>query len=219
MKRVISVVDGGIEIAKDLSQIEGLRTVDAAIELCGGVFTDRDGVMNEGINVDGPANFRLLPGVKKAFAKLKAAGKKYGVITNQGGLGEDIDGNIAWPNHPLTREALAAIHAEMKNQLGPNAQPDVIKFCPHLTKAKCKCRKPLPAMILEAAAEMKVDPRKSYMIGDRVTDVECGINAGAVGIFVLTGHDPEKERKLLPAGTLVFPSVVEAIDWILEQPA
>lgn len=181
------------------------------------VFSDRDGVLNEGINVDGPSQFKLIAGVKKAAKKVKKAKKLFVVITNQGGLGENLDGSIRWPGHPLTRENLAAIHEEMKTQLGDGAQPDAIKFCPHSKSVGCPCRKPKAGMILEAAKELGIDLSRSYMIGDRLSDIEAGLAAGVTCILVMTGPDSEQAKSEVPAGTKICADFAEAIDWILAQ--
>ena len=181
------------------------------------VFLDRDGVINLGGNINHAQDVVLVPGAAAAIAKLKKAGFLVIVASNQGGLGERLDGSIQWKGHPLTRENLAAIHAELLKQLGAEAAPDAIKFCPHSTSLNCECRKPKPGMLLEAAAEFGIDLAKSFMIGDRATDVEAGVAAGATGILVLSGMDGDKDRNAVPTGTQIFPSLAEAADWILSQ--
>jgi D-glycero-D-manno-heptose 1,7-bisphosphate phosphatase len=179
------------------------------------VFLDRDGVINEGMNINVPEDFVLVAGVKEAITKLKKAGFLVIVVSNQGGLGEGHDGSIIWKNHPLTREALAAIHVKMVTELGPEAALDDINFCPHFTKLGCECRKPKPGMIKDAAAKFGIDLARSVMVGDRETDVQTGIAAGVTPLFVLSGPDSEEQKQKVPAGTLIFPSLVEAADWIL----
>ena len=183
------------------------------------VFLDRDGVINEGINVNTAADMRLLPGAKEAIARLKKAGFLVVIVTNQGGLGEALDGSIQWKGHPLTRENLTKIHAEMLRLLGDDAQPDLIKICPHATSLGCPCRKPKDGMLREAAAELGIDLTKSYMVGDRTSDVLAGTNAGATGILVLSGPDGAncKDKKEVAVGTPIHASLKEAADWILSQ--
>jgi len=192
-------------------------TTDGAGRRC--VFLDRDGVINVGINVTSASDFTLLPGVKEAIVKLKKAGFKVVIATNQGGLGENIDGTIRWRAHPLSRKVLGEIHAKMLELLGSEAAPDAIKICPHSKSVECTCRKPLPGMLNEAAAELNIDLARSFMVGDRDTDVGTGIAAGATGILVLTGPEGDKckDRNRVPEGTKIFPSLVEAADWIVSQ--
>jgi proline iminopeptidase len=183
------------------------------------VFLDRDGVINVGINVTKASDFQLLPGAREAIIKLKKAGFKIVIATNQGGLGENLDGSIHWKAHPLSRKALGEIHARMLELLGDDAKPDAIKVCPHSKSVKCTCRKPLPGMLNEAAAEFKINLKRSFMVGDRDTDVATGTAAGAVGILVLSGPegDKAKDKDRVPQGTPTFPSLKEAADWILVQ--
>lgn len=181
-----------------------------------GVFLDRDGVINSGGLINKPEELKLIDGVVEAIASLKQAGFVVGVVTNQGGLSEDLSGNVTWKKAPMNRAALAAIHAEMLRLLGPTAQPDFIKFCPHAKKVNCDCRKPKAGMLRQAAAEFNVDLAKSYMVGDMATDILAGVSAGATPLFVLTGFEPEQKDKC-PPGTLVFPSLREAAAFILSK--
>jgi len=183
------------------------------------VFLDRDGVINVGINVTQASDFQLLDGAKDAIVRLKKAGFKVVVATNQGGLGEKLDGSIHWPAHPLSRKALGEIHARMLELLGEEAKPDAVKVCPHSKSIVCPCRKPLPGMLNEAATELNINLARSFMVGDRDTDVATGVAAGALGILVLTGPEgaESKDKERVPAGTPIFASLKEAADWILTQ--
>jgi proline iminopeptidase len=183
------------------------------------VFLDRDGVINVGINVTEASDFQLIPGAREAIVKLKQAGFKVVVATNQGGLGENLDGSIRWKAHPLSRKALGEIHARMLELLGEEAKPDAIKVCPHSKSVDCSCRKPAPGMLLAAAAELSIDLKRSFMVGDRDTDVATGIAAGATGILVMSGPDGDtaKDKNRVPSGTPIFASLKEAAAWILLQ--
>jgi D-glycero-D-manno-heptose 1,7-bisphosphate phosphatase len=178
------------------------------------VFLDRDGVINDGGKLNTVGDLRLLPGAAASLRRLKRAGFVLVVVTNQGGLGEDLNGNRIWKAAPLTREDLAAIHGEMLRQLGAEAAPDLIKFCPHSKSIDCQCRKPAPGMLLAAAAELGIDLATSYMVGDMASDIEAGIAAGCRSILVLTGFDKSQTGKC-PAGTIAVPSINEAADLIL----
>jgi D-glycero-D-manno-heptose 1,7-bisphosphate phosphatase len=184
------------------------------------VFLDRDGVINQGMNINRPEDFKLIPGVIDAIARLKQAGYLVILASNQGGLGEDLDGSIRWKNRPMTREQLTAVHAEMAKLLGDSAALDAVKFCPHSKSVPCQCKKPNPGMLVEASREFGIDLTQSYMVGDRATDVAAGNAAGVTAILVLSGPDgPDTQDKhQVPQGTLQFPSLVEAADWILSQP-
>jgi len=180
------------------------------------VFLDRDGVINQGGLVNKPSEIKLIEGAAAAIASLKRAGYLVGVATNQGGLFEDLNGNVMSRKPPLTRQALGRIHAEMLRQLGPDARPDFIKICPHAKSVRCTCRKPKGGMLVSAAGEHNIDLSRSYMVGDMSTDIQAGLDAGVTPLFVLSGFDPSEKDKC-PADTLVFNSLREAAAHVLSQ--
>lgn len=147
------------------------------------VFLDRDGVINEVFLRDGKPraplrleDFRFFPGVEEAAARLRAAGFRLVVVTNQ-------------PD-AVTREErsiVEAMHEAVRARLGV----DAIKVCFHGRAEGCSCRKPKPGMLLEAAAELGIDLSRSFMVGDRMSDIRAGEAAGCAGTFlVLNGFDP-----------------------------
>ena len=169
------------------------------------VFLDRDGVLNANIERNGRlvapttlAEFRLLPGVAEAVAQLKAAGFLTIVTTNQ-------------PDVATGRTALATVDA-MHAILRAAMPLDAIKSCFHNDADKCACRKPLPGMLLEAAAELDIDLAGSFMVGDRWRDTKAGLAAGCRTIFVDYGHFQEAEHQ--PDHTVR--SLPEAVSFILE---
>ena len=183
------------------------------------IFFDRDDTINVGPNCSRAEDFQLLPGAKEALASLRQAGYLLVLITNQGGLGEDFSGKVVAKKPRLTRENLTLIFEKMNALLGPEAKPDLIKFCPHaFWYYKCKCHKPAPGMLLEAAEELGVDLSKSYMIGDRGSDILAGHAAGVTPVMVMTGTAEEKERAV-PEGIAFqkFADIQEAAEWILKQ--
>lgn len=180
------------------------------------VFLDRDGVLNYGALVDRVEQFELVRGAPNALASLRAAGYLLILTTNQGGLGEDLDGNVIWDGARLDRTHLAAIHDRMQYLLGLSL--DAIKFCPHAywdPRGKCSCHKPLPGMILEAEREFDIDLENSWVIGDRCGDMEAAANAGITNrILVKTGTHADEENKV-SGGLYIVPSIVEAANLIL----
>lgn len=183
------------------------------------VFIDRDGTINEGGRCDRAPEFRLLPGVREGMALLRQSGFELIVVTNQSALGEDNAGHVVWKQAPLDRHDLAEIFAKMNRLLGPEAQPDAIKFCPHAYWIEdCPCHKPKPGMILEAAAEMDIDLCASFFIGDRADDVLAAHAAGVKPIMVMTGEDPQEALKVSPEiRFLLATNFLEAAHMILEQ--
>jgi len=178
------------------------------------VFLDRDGVINHGGQINRPHEVHLIPGAAEAIERLKAAGYSVVVVTNQGGLGESFDGRVLWRRPPLSRDDLEAIHEELLRQLGPAAQPDLIKFCPHATYLNCPCRKPKPGMLKSAAKELDLEMASSYIVGDRSSDLEAGLAAGVRPILVLTG-DGQKTLDEWSGPVTAVPSILEAADLIL----
>jgi D-glycero-D-manno-heptose 1,7-bisphosphate phosphatase len=148
------------------------------------VFLDRDGVINRPLIRAGkpypPATldeFEILPGVREACQLLKTLGFLLVVATNQPDVGRGT----------LAREAVETIHAWMMRQL----PIDRVTTCFHGGAAygdPCECRKPQPGMLLQAAEALKIDLAKSFMIGDRWRDVDCGFNAGCKTIFIDWGY-------------------------------
>ncbi|HEY0793631.1 MAG TPA: HAD family hydrolase [Chthoniobacterales bacterium] len=154
------------------------------------VFLDRDGVVNRPLIRDGKPypprsleEFELLPGVPAACAQLKRAGYLLVVVTNQPDVGRGT----------LNRGVVEAIHERMLVLL----PIDLIKVCYHAGERfgdTCSCRKPRPGMLLEAAAELRIDLASSFMIGDRWRDMECGRRAGCRTIFIDYGYDEALHR-------------------------
>lgn len=149
------------------------------------VFLDRDGVINELIYypeqgiIDSPftvEQFRLLPGVGEAIKKLCETGYKVILVSNQPGIAK---GN-------LSEETFEEIRSKMKEELVKEGASLVGEYyCFHHPEAKverlkanCECRKPKPGLILKAAQNMDIDLSQSWMIGDGLTDVKAGRNAG-----------------------------------------
>lgn len=178
------------------------------------VFLDRDGVINEGGQINRPHEVVVYPDARDAVLRLKDAGFAVVIATNQGGLGEGFDGRVLWRRAPLGRSDLEAIHAEMLRQLGPGAEPDLIKVCPHATFLNCHCRKPKPGMLRSAAQELGLDLTSSFMVGDRTTDLEAAVAAGVRPILVLTG-DGESARVQWEGNAPVAAGIGQAAELIL----
>jgi D-glycero-D-manno-heptose 1,7-bisphosphate phosphatase len=163
------------------------------------VFLDRDGtIIRDTHYITDPAKVELLPGVQASLLRLKSAGFRNIVITNQSGFARGI----------VTPEQYDAVQARMMQLAGPGVI-DATYMCPDFGPR----RKPSPEMILEAAHDLALDPTRSYMIGDKASDVLCGKNAGAKTIFIRTGQalDTPCEPDFIAA------NMAEATDWILTE--
>ena len=143
------------------------------------VFVDRDGTLMEDADYCSDARqVHVFPGVPEALRRLKTKGYKIIVITNQSGLGRGF----------FTLDQYRAVEAETLRQVGEGLI-DATYFCPDVPGKPSKCRKPSPAMILQAAHDHHVDLRRSVFVGDKEIDAECGHNAGVKAIRVRTGFD------------------------------
>jgi D-glycero-D-manno-heptose 1,7-bisphosphate phosphatase len=170
------------------------------------VFLDRDGVINRPVIRNGlpfppesVQDLEVLPGVPEALALLRAAGFRLVVVTNQPDVARGRQ----------TRAEVEAIHASLTRTL----PLDAVKVCYHDDADGCTCRKPLPGMLVQAAADMGLDLSRSYMVGDRWRDIEAGERAGTTTILIENEYPEKKPGK--PAATVG--SLREAAEWILAR--
>jgi transaldolase len=169
------------------------------------VFIDRDGVINRAVMRGGlpyapatVADLEVLPGVAEALERLRAAGFRLIVVTNQPDIARGLQ----------PRDVVEAMHAQLLDTL----PLDAIRMCPHDDQDRCTCRKPLPGMLVEEAHRDRVDLAASFMVGDRWRDVEAGRQAGCVTLFVDHGYSEAR-----PDADAVVGSLAEAADWILAR--
>lgn len=172
------------------------------------VFLDRDGTMNRDVPYcSRPEDFELLPGVGGAVLRLNEAGFAVVVITNQSGLARGY----------FTEEDLDRIHAKLRRELEEaGGHLDAIYYCPHHPDEGCECRKPHPTLLRQAAAELDLDPVRSYVIGDRPMDMEMGRRAGCKASLLVAPDGARVEGEKLK-GTPAFPSVQDAVEWLLRH--
>ena len=143
------------------------------------VFVDRDGTLiHDADYCADPKQVCVFEGVSEALRRLKRRGYKIIVITNQSGIGRRF----------FTLEQYRAVEAEVLRQVGPDLI-DATYFCPDVPGQPSKCRKPAPGMILDAAYDHHVDLARSFFVGDKEIDAQCGHNAGVRTIRVRTGFD------------------------------
>ncbi len=179
------------------------------------VFLDRDGTLNYDPGyLRVAAELKLLAGVGPSLARLKRAGARLVVVTNQSGVGRGI----------ITLKDLEAIHARLQGLLEQeDAALDAIYFCPHHPDNGCRCRKPNVGMVERAVSELQLDLRRSYLIGDHVRDIQLATRVGAKAILIATAPveaqslEMLKVEKALPDA--VVKSMTEAVDWILADAA
>ncbi|HEY1984420.1 MAG TPA: HAD family hydrolase [Terracidiphilus sp.] len=183
------------------------------------VFLDRDGVINqkmpEGEYVSAWKHFRLLPGAAEAIGKLKRAGLRVLVVSNQRGIAlgfyapEDVD----------------YIHAQLQEKLNTDgAKIDGFYFCPH-DKRVCNCRKPLPGLFEQARSQFQdITAESSTMIGDSLSDIEFGRNLGMKTIFIegepnAREHQKPGASKAAELADQRFDNLLDAVNCLLQESA
>jgi len=157
------------------------------------VFLDRDGVIIEQVAyLSRPDQVVLVPGAAEALRLIHRHGDLAVVISNQSGVGRGY----------FTAADVDAVHDRISELLAERGESvDAYYYCPHAPDEACTCRKPSPEMILQAAARFGIDVGASLMLGDKFSDLKCGVNAGcAKSVLVLTGYGEEQAPKARDAG-------------------
>lgn len=171
------------------------------------VFVDRDGTLIEDRDyAHRTSDYAPLPGAHAAVAALRAAGYGVVVITNQSGIGRGI----------FSATDYAEFEARLLGDFAAHgAALDGCYHCPHAPEIDCACRKPGTALALRAVQEHGIDLTRSFVIGDKDTDVALARNLGCRAVLVLTGHGQEN-RSRVPPGTPVARDLAEAVsEWVL----
>jgi histidinol-phosphate phosphatase family protein len=136
------------------------------------VLLDRDGTLVVDVPYNGdPDRVMPMPGARDAVSRLRAAGVKLAVVSNQSGIGRGL----------LTADQVDAVNQRVEALLGPLG-PWLL--CPHAPDVGCECRKPAPGLVLRAAAALGVRPDECAVIGDTAADVDAARAAGARGVLV-----------------------------------
>jgi histidinol-phosphate phosphatase family protein len=164
------------------------------------VLFDRDGTLVHDVPYNGdPDRVAPVPGAREAVERLRRAGVKLAVVSNQSGVGRGL----------VTREQVEAVNRRVEELLGPLG-PWLV--CEHAPGDACDCRKPAPGLVLRAAAELGVDPARCAVVGDIGADVEAARAAGARPILVPTGQTRLVEIEAAPEQA---PSLDAAVDLLL----
>lgn len=141
------------------------------------LFLDRDGTLMEEVDhCRDPAHVRAYGGAARELARARSLGWANIIITNQSGIGRGY----------FTLEQFHSVQEELIRQL--DGLIDASYMAPDHPDHPSPRRKPAPGMILEAAADHAIDLSRSFMIGDKALDIECGRNAGVRTILVETGY-------------------------------
>lgn len=210
------------EYVKDMGTPERLERVRKDYEngkiFKNAVFLDRDGVINDEINLlRKPSQLKLIEGSAEGIKMLNENGFLVIVVTNQPVVARNL----------CTEEDIAEIHERLEKLLAERgAKLDGIYYCPHHPdkgypeenpkyKIDCECRKPKPGMIIQASKDFGLNPKKCVVIGDRKTDIEAGRNAGCETILVKTG-DGMDERNLNAGYDHIRENLLEAAKLIIK---
>ena len=177
------------------------------------VFLDRDGTVIKHVHyLCDPAMIQLLPGVAEALRRFRSAGFARVLVTNQSAIGRGM----------LTVQRLDEIHTEMNRQLAEcGATIDAIYYCPDVpgsedqTVVETPDRKPGPGMLLRAATDLELDLTASWMIGDLISDVLAGRNAGCRSILLESGKSARADAHAFVGEFLTVPDLAAAADSIL----
>ncbi|MFJ6197720.1 HAD-IIIA family hydrolase [Micromonospora sp. NPDC092111] len=163
------------------------------------VLLDRDGTLVEDVPYNGdPGKVRPVPGARAALDRLRAAGLRLGVVTNQSGLARGL----------FTAAQLRAVNARVEELLGPF---DTWQFCPHDERAGCACRKPAPGMVHAAARSLGTTPQRCVLVGDIGADMTAAGAAGAAGVLVPTSTTRPAEVAAAPHVVADLPAAVDLI--------
>ncbi|MBO0704668.1 MAG: HAD-IIIA family hydrolase [Candidatus Dormibacteraeota bacterium] len=168
------------------------------------VLFDRDGTLVEDVpyNRD-PGLVRPRPGARRALAALRAGGIPVAVVTNQSGVGRGL----------ITREELIRVNRRVEEAVGV---VDAWLVCPHRPLDGCPCRKPKPALLLEAARRLGAPPSRCAMVGDIGADMEAARTAGVRGVLVPT---PQTRRQEVRRTAETAPDLRSALSKLLAEPA
>jgi histidinol-phosphate phosphatase family protein len=165
------------------------------------VLFDRDGTLVVDVPYNGePDRVVPVPGAAEALRRLRAAGVRTGLVSNQSGVARGL----------VTDDQVAAVMARVDALLGP-LHP--VQWCPHGPDDGCTCRKPRPGMVLRAAARLGLDPAECAVVGDIGADVQAARAAGARGVLVPTSRTLPGE---IAEAEEVVPDLAAAVDLLLD---
>jgi len=183
------------------------------------VFIDRDGTINvdAGYLAD-PDELKIFPWSGRAISLINKADMPAIVITNQSGVARGL----------CTEADLDAIHHRLRSELSKSdAHVDAIYYCPHHPEIgeppyryACDCRKPGNGLVLRAAREYNIDLASSYMIGDKVVDLELALRSGMHPVLVLTGYGRISQTRIDALGiepAFVCENLLEAVERIVTR--
>src|SRR5215470_3975990 len=174
------------------------------------IFLDRDGtIIEEGNYISRPDQVVILPGAPSALRQLQAAGFKLFIVSNQSGVGRGY----------FTLADVEKVNEHIRQEFGRDGVKfDEIYVAPEAPDSPSRGRKPSPQFLFDARDKFGLDLAHSYMIGDKMADMECGWNAGVSRcILVRTGYgaDLERDSRDKLGDAMIVDDLAAAVDWIL----
>jgi D-glycero-D-manno-heptose 1,7-bisphosphate phosphatase len=170
------------------------------------VFIDRDGTLIEEVDyLASVEQTSLFPFTRGALTELKRAGFLVIIATNQSGIGRGI----------FEEAAMHAVHDHLATEL--KGLIDGFYYCPHLPCDGCDCRKPLTGMVKAALLEFDIELGRSWMVGDKWSDVHLGKNAGMRSALVLTGYGPTDLERSRVTADIIAVNLGKAVEEILRR--
>ncbi|MDR1684344.1 MAG: HAD family hydrolase [Elusimicrobiota bacterium] len=152
------------------------------------VLLDRDGTVikeKPGVYLASPRGVKLYKNTLKALALFKKAGFKIFIVSNQSGVGRGYFG----------KAEVEAVNAKMLRLLSKAAKVQAVYYCPHAPDTPCGCRKPAPQMGLDIIKKYKIDAARSFVVGDKKSDIDFSRNIGMQSVLVLTGNGRAQQKK------------------------
>ena len=175
------------------------------------IILDRDGVINydSELFIKSPQEWIPIPGSLEAIARLKHAGYRVVVATNQSGVARG----------KFDMMTLNAIHQKMHTSAQQaGGEIDAIFFCPHAAVDNCDCRKPKAGMLHAIARRLNVSLKGVPTVGDSLRDLQAGFVVGCTPFLVRTGKGEKTvEKGGLPPGTLTFDDLAAVVDHLLQE--
>ncbi len=172
------------------------------------VFLDRDGVIVKEGNYNKTEHLELIEGSAEAIKILNENNFLTIIVTNQAGISK----------HHFTENDVILFNDKLKEnlKLHNSCHIDAIYYCPHHLNSNCECRKPKSGMFKLAKSYFDIDFKQSFMIGDKITDIEAGDNVGCKNIMVMTGYGKENVNIRTNKKYYVAQNLYDAVEYIIK---
>lgn len=172
------------------------------------VFFDRDDTLMRNIPYLGdPSKVQIFPGVPDALEKLRHAGFALIIVSNQSGVGRGL----------ITIQQVALVNEELDRKLGESFFTGIYNCFAAPGQPGEEVRKPSPTLLQQAATAHDLDLTRSFMVGDRLSDILAGKNAGCKSVLVLTGPSTTEREIARNEADYVAADLIEAAEWVVKE--